>query len=208
MIHQLFSKSILTAELGREFSDFERTTFKNADYVLDSAKISEEPTNIAFTTEVNILKSLNLVDIEAFIMQNVNDYMFKELEVVDPVTFFIARSWLVKSLPSGFARRHNHPNSIVSGVLYLETVPTSGNFILHDHQNSKFGSVEFSYNLKPNNCSYVSIPPKPGMLIMFPSTMQHEVGINRSEQERYSLSFDVWFNGAIGTRKSHIVLPA
>jgi uncharacterized protein (TIGR02466 family) len=208
MIHQLFSKSILTAELGRDFSVEERTAFETADYVLDSAKISEEPTNIAFTTAINILDTLKLVDLESFIMKNVNDYMFTELEVVDPVKFFIARSWLVKSQPGGFARRHNHPNSIVSGVLYLDTTPTSGNFILHDHQNSKFGSVEFSYNLKPNNCSYVSIPPKPGMLIMFPSTMQHEVGINRSETLRYSLSFDVWFEGAIGTRKSHIVLPA
>jgi uncharacterized protein (TIGR02466 family) len=207
MIHQLFSKSILTAELGRSFSTQERLAFESAEYVLDSSSTSQEPTNISYTKEVNILQALNLIDLESFIIKNVNEYMFNHFGVIDPVEFYITRSWFVKSQNGGFGRRHNHPNSVLSGVLYLQSDSDSGNFILHDTQNTKFGSIEFSYKTtNETNCSYVSIPPKPGMLILFPSAMMHEVGVNQSHQTRYSLSFDVWFKGTIGIGKSHTVL--
>ena len=207
MIHQLFSKSILTADLGRSFSTQEQSAFETAEYVLDLSDVAQEPTNISYTKEVNILKTLELVDLESFILKNVNDYMFKEFEVIDPVEFYISRSWFVKSQHRGFGRRHNHPNSVLSGVLYLQSDANSGNLILHDLQNTKFGSIEFSYkSINKTNCSYVSIPPKPGMLVMFPSTTMHEVGINQSRQTRYSLSFDIWFKGTAGTGKTHTVL--
>jgi uncharacterized protein (TIGR02466 family) len=207
MIHQLFSKSILTADLGRDFSTQERSAFETAEYVLDSSSTAQEPTNISYTKEVNILNSLKLAELASFILKNVNDYMFNHFGVVDPVEFYITRSWFVKSEKGGFGRRHNHPNSVLSGVLYLQSDSESGNFILHDNQNTKFGSIEFSYgNINETNCSYVSIPPKPGMLILFPSNMMHEVGVNKSQQLRYSLSFDVWFKGPVGTGKSHTVL--
>jgi ectoine hydroxylase-related dioxygenase (phytanoyl-CoA dioxygenase family) len=39
---------------------------------------------------------------------------------------------------------------------------------------------------------------KKGMLVLFPSDLDHEVGLNQSQEERIALSFNTFFKGTIG----------
>ena len=196
-IHLIFPTTILVDSIDREFTNDEILSYLNADYESDHFSISTN--SVQFTRSLNIIKEHNLKDLHDFILKKAYDYL-SAYEIKDKINLTIIRSWFVKSQPLSYGRKHNHPNSLLSGVLYLKTPPNSGNLILHDSATSKFGSIELSFNNINNvNGAQISIPPKEGMLIIFPSTLDHEISQNTCTEDRYSLSFDIWMNGNIGS---------
>jgi len=198
-IHQLFPTVVLTKELGRPFSSEEMDVCFNSQYRVDQSTSFESPHNINLTIDHAILKNPALEVINNFLLEQVNHYMFEVMRVSDDVTFHISRSWFVKSSLGNYVRRHNHPNSILSGVLYFKTSKDCGNLMLYDDRSTAFGSMQFGYrSLNPINSSYVSIPPVEGNLVLFPSRVQHEISVNQSYEPRYSLAFDVWVTGTMG----------
>lgn len=204
--HHLFPTSIHVDHFYRNFTEAELELIKQQPFTKDISTDAEPPTNTEYTTDVNIIKKLNLKDYEDFIINNVNEYMFETMSVSDDVQFYISRSWIAKTTPGGFGRRHDHINSILSGVMYFEVPVNSGNILFHAPEK-KFGHLEFSYkNKNENNAIYISIPPQPGQLIIFPSTLKHEIGKNLSDQARYSLAFDIWCKGKISSYHNMCVI--
>ena len=49
----------------------------------------------------------------------IKDYFNKVLSITDEVTPYITQSWLNYTETKQFHHRHEHPNSIVSGVFYI-----------------------------------------------------------------------------------------
>jgi uncharacterized protein (TIGR02466 family) len=101
----------------------------------------------------------------------------------------IDNSWVNFQYKKSKLRKHVHPNSKISGVLYLKT----------DEKSSKI----YFYNPNPfnpflnkkeqihNNFEYVYFCPKIGDLILFPSWLSH--GSHEEEnlsEERAALSFN------------------
>ena len=68
-------------------------------------------------------------------------------------------------LNEGKQERHIHPNSLISGVLYLK-VPQ----LVSQYSNEQ-GNLYF-----PSNNS-LSIVPSPGKIVLFPSYLPHETKI-------------------------------
>jgi uncharacterized protein (TIGR02466 family) len=198
-IHLLFPTPILVDNINRQYTQEETDAFMKAEYKSDVNNGATTTNTVLFTRTKNVLKEKNLTNIEHFVLSKANEYLLS-LNVSDKLKLKITRSWFVKSSPGSYGRKHNHPNSLISGVLYLKTFNQCGNLILHKDATSLFGSMELSFgNVNELNSSTVSIPPSDGMLILFPSTMQHEVAQNTSNEDRYSLSFDIWADGIIGT---------
>ena len=52
------------------------------------------------------------------------------------------------------------------------------------------------------NLDTYTITPIENQLVLFPSTLQHSVDINMSENERYALSFNVFPVGKLGDDSS------
>lgn len=201
----VFPSSISITSLQRPFTANEIQCFTNSIYVDDHSLDHEQPTKIATTREENIISSYRLVDLETHILDTVKSYMFDFLKINDNIALFIKKSWLVKSKPGGFGRMHSHPNSILSGVLYYSTPVNCGNLLLHD-KNSNFGTILFgSSESNFFNSRIVSIKPETGKMVIFPSNMLHEVGMNNSNSDRISLSFDIWYDGT-PTQSTNIML--
>lgn len=200
-LHLIFPTPILVDNINRAFTTDEENKFVNADYKNDVNDNTTTLNTVSFTRTKDILEEQSLFNIQDFILSKAREYL-NSLRVSDNLKLKIIRSWMVKSEPGCYGRKHNHPNSILSGVMYLKTSKGCGNLILHQ-EKSLFGSIELSYGEVNNvNGTTVSIPPKDGMLILFPSTTYHEVAKNLSEETRYSLSFDIWAEGTIGTSNS------
>jgi uncharacterized protein (TIGR02466 family) len=198
-IHLLFPTPILVDNIGRPFTVEEQTVYETADYKYDSNNSTSTLNTVGFTRTPNIIIEQRLLDIHDFIISKATEYL-KAYDVKDKVKLKIHRSWLVKSESGAYGRKHKHPNSLLSGVLYFKTFPKSGNLIIHDNKTSKFGSIELSYSsFNPLNSSDASLPPSDGMIVIFPSTTLHEVGVNESQDTRYSLAFDIWASGLIGS---------
>lgn len=93
---------------------------------------------------------------------------------------------------------HNHPNNIYSGIFYLTGgEPTifvdprgSNNMFFLDHDPNRFVD------------NMVIVEPVPNTLIMFNSWLSHYVGVNKTLEDRKTISFNVILRGNYGMPNS------
>lgn len=109
---------------------------------------------------------------------------------------YITDSWIAKTLPGGMHSEHEHPNSLFSAVMYLQTPRNNPlNFYRTSDLNRDFRFV-FDYT-KPNkyNRSVYSVDVKEGDVVIFPSWLMHYVDTNTSNTERIVLAFNTFARG-------------
>jgi uncharacterized protein (TIGR02466 family) len=89
---------------------------------------------------------------------------------------------------------HDHPQSVLSGVYYVQGDENSGSLRFRDPRAGKRMNpwpVAEDKKSDRRHWDRVNYKPIPGRLIMFPSWLEHDVEANRSEQERISISFNM-----------------
>lgn len=98
----------------------------------------------------------------------------------------------VNVLPEGgFHAAHIHPNSVISGTFYA-AVPKGASAIRFEDPRHAMMMAAPPRTKKAvlENQSFVSIAPEPGTLLLWESFLRHDVPMNRSEEERISVSFN------------------
>ena len=98
-------------------------------------------------------------------------------------------SWLSIQKEGSKLNRHTHPDSIISGALYLKT--DSGSSKIYFHNPVTFTTF-VSYNKQTDFSSETyHFTPKPGDLLLFPSWLGHGSNNNKNKSnERIVLSFN------------------
>ena len=103
--------------------------------------------------------------------------------------------WTNINEPGNFNVRHNHPRSDLSGVLWIKTPKNSGNIVFTSpHFFNRYQEIDsYTDEFKYNSNSYISyyFIPKEGHILIFPSFLEHEVEINKSDEDRISYSFNI-----------------
>lgn len=101
--------------------------------------------------------------------------------------FLFAGSWSVKLRPGGFHAHHTHPMGWISSALYI-TVPVAAQRGPAPAGHLQFGGAppELGLALEP----YGLVEPRPGRLVLFPSTMWHGT-VPFIDGERMTIAFDV-----------------
>ena len=87
--------------------------------------------------------------------------------------------WCVVLKKGGYQKRHIHPDSLVSGVIYIK-LPTES----ADEQKKEGNLVFPSNNMK-------MVTPKEGMAVLFPSYLPHETVPISSDDERICIAFNL-----------------
>ena len=90
---------------------------------------------------------------------------------------------------------HSHPNCILSGVFYLKIPDSAPPIIFNDPRDHykyiqypvKFGNPRDMYKLLPE---YV-INPTEGLILMWPSWLEHQVPSSKCSEERIAVAFNV-----------------
>jgi hypothetical protein len=99
--------------------------------------------------------------------------------------------WSNFNPPGAFNHRHHHTDTVIllSGVYYLKVPPNSGSIVFSDPRGLTINSMADAryYGYEPD----VSIDPQPGMVVYFPSWLEHEVEKNESDHERVSIAFNI-----------------
>jgi uncharacterized protein (TIGR02466 family) len=115
---------------------------------------------------------------------------------------FITQSWVNCNSPSQYTHLHAHPNSIVSGCLYLEVNDNNGIIQFHKYNDNVNSSTLYALRPKSNdvpvNYSYAEIfqyhikdiKVKSGDLVLFPSYLLHSVPMNNTRNDRWGLAFN------------------
>jgi len=111
----------------------------------------------------------------------------------------IVQSWANRGELGQWMWRHLHPNSFISGILYLTDSNAQTFFYYNNIWNNNY-----SVSLWPQKDERYEICHKQstvaGDLIIFPSQLYHSVDEHMSEgDDRYTLSFNSFPSGKIGS---------
>lgn len=120
-------------------------------------------------------------------------YQFKNYN-----SFKIFTSWGTKTPKNGSSNIHSHGNSWLSGVYYPED---SSPIRFYNDCMSIFSDLIIKEN-KYNSSEYILNPTK-NTLILFPSSVRHEILLNNKET-RYSLAFNILPKGVFGSYDTNL----
>jgi len=170
--------------------EYERMDSKNGDYTKDKY----------------ILEKPEIIDLKKVIQNSIDDFVFNQLHVAGDVQFYITNSWAVKHSPGDWAQFHLHTNCLLSGVYYFDVKEDQGDLTFTSDYGSNTGIFPININLtfKENNIFNSKkwwMKPRNGNLYIFPSWLLHSVGENKTQDDRYSLAFNVHLKGKIGEKE-------
>jgi uncharacterized protein (TIGR02466 family) len=136
----------------------------------------------------SVLEHEELSDLKTFFKKHLDIYTSDTLQLES--NFEITDSWTTRQETNGSHHRHNHPNSIFSGVYYVNA--DAGNLVLEfDPLYSKY--FRFNYKIKEYNIynsNAWDIHVKPGLLVLFPSYLQHYTRKNSGVNNRMIVGFN------------------
>ena len=100
----------------------------------------------------------------------------------------LMNAWININPKGTWNTRHAHPCSIISGVFYVATDQNTGDIIFDS------GSASKHYRMNPYDSDMflrsAVYHPADGMIVLFPSWIEHEVTVNNSNKNRISIAFN------------------
>ena len=104
--------------------------------------------------------------------------------------------WPVSQYENEYNPQHNHSHCQISAVLYLK-VPAMKPRNIPNKPKEKDGQIEFTFCTNESiftTGSFVA-RPKPGMCLLFPNSLYHQVYPFQGSGERRSIAFNMAFKG-------------
>ena len=190
-ILELFPTPVFTTTLPQEFASVVPWFYKQEmlSEEVDSPNYGERSKNSYILNEPECSKLGNhILDIVP---------QFGKTLGLDYDSYKFSQSWLSYKHPGQHHTMHTHPNSLISGVFYfgepVEKTPAikfhkpimgmNVSYIspktLADKRESKYAWSEFSVEFSP------------GLLLLFPSHLNHSVPLNKTDTTRCSLAFNI-----------------
>ena len=124
----------------------------------------------------------------------------------DNIVLFSSKAWPVVCNPElrlydtrRVIEPHTHPNAHLSAIFYLQTDKDSGvELTLHASPTHPIRYVPFSPFLERatlGSLDSMEYKPVQNQLIIFPSSVEHEVGLYYGNNNRYSITYDLIITG-------------
>ena len=100
--------------------------------------------------------------------------------------------WVNLLKGAGHHAGHIHPNSMISGTLYVEVPRNSGAIRFEDPRLPLMMAAPRRQPDAPEDLQpFVTIRPRPGLLLLWESWLRHEVLPGTGREERLSISFNL-----------------
>jgi uncharacterized protein (TIGR02466 family) len=191
-IHNIFPTPIYMTNINRPF------TKQELDFVEDQKNHCSKNEGNINTKDNYILNRKELKYIKKFLDQCCKDYVDKIICPKNNLELYITQSWLNYTEENQYHHRHEHPNSIISGVFYFNSNKDMIKFFSHiKYQQIKPIIDDKKYNLWNSTSWWFSV--ELGQLVMFPSSTTHQVDIKKGTNTRISLAFNTFYKGTIGS---------
>jgi uncharacterized protein (TIGR02466 family) len=130
----------------------------------------------------------------------VKDYFHKVLSTTDAVTPYITQSWLNYTETNQYHHKHQHPNSLVSGVFYVNCHKELDKIKFFNDTYKTIKPEIKDWNLYNSESWWFIV--KTGDIILFTSSLTHMVENKEGTNTRISLAFNVFIKGNIGNNKN------
>jgi uncharacterized protein (TIGR02466 family) len=192
----IFPTPVLKFNLDRDF------TKEELDFIyLYEGKIPPPPYYVHLgnnaTSDKKILEHPEMANLKSAIDACLSEWCKNVYNPInDNFKLKITQSWLNYTKPGEHHDRHYHPNSIVSGVLYIDTNPVKDQIIFNSGKMYDFYIPWKSLN--QFNSMEATITINKREIILFPSNLNHSVPKNIGTNTRISLAFNSFFEGTLG----------
>tara|TARA_R110000744_G_scaffold333068_2_gene438453 strand:+ start:489 stop:1100 length:612 start_codon:yes stop_codon:yes gene_type:complete len=192
-IHGLFSTPIYISKLERKFTDKENK-------FISESKIKVNK-NLGNTTTNNnyILNTKPFNNLKKELDEIVKDYFDKVISSSNNIESYITQSWLNYTETNQYHHKHAHPNSIVSGIIYINADKKNDKIKFFKDNHSIIKPEIKDYNIWNSETWWFEV--ETGEIILFPSSLEHMVETKQGTNTRISLSFNTFVKGKIGSKK-------
>jgi uncharacterized protein (TIGR02466 family) len=129
----------------------------------------------------------------------VQDYFQKVISPTDSITPYITQSWLNYTETNQYHHKHEHSNSLVSGVFYVNCNEEFDKIKFFNHTYKAIKPEVKDWNLYNSESWWFSV--KTGDVILFPSSLTHMVETKEGDNTRISLAFNIFIKGKVGSNK-------
>ena len=193
-INGIFPTPIYISKLNRELTNKELSFIGKT-----KSDCNKNEGNIT-SNDNYILNNKIFKDLKEDLYLKVKDYFEKIISPTDAITPYITQSWLNYTETNQYHHKHAHPNSLVSGVFYINCDEQFDKikFFNDKYQNIKPEIKE--YNIWNSESWWFSV--KTGDIILFPSSLTHMVETKEGTNTRISLAFNVFIKGTVGNNKN------
>ena len=103
----------------------------------------------------------------------------------------ITSMWSIINHKDASNSRHIHSNNYISAAYYVKASQNSGNIVFYDPVSARVIRNPRIQNKNKLNSNVFSVEPKDGLLVLFPSYLDHSVDTNKSDDERMVISFNI-----------------
>ena len=199
-INSIFPTPIYISKLNRDFTPLELK-------FVDKSKKNFTKNDGNITSKNNyILNEKPFENIKKELDLRVKDYFEKVISSTDKITPYITQSWLNYTETNQFHHKHAHPNSLVSGVFYINCHEELDKIKFFDDKYKTIKLETKDWNLFNSETWWFTV--KTGDIIMFPSSLTHMVETKEGTNTRISLAFNVFVKGTLGenTRLTELIL--
>jgi uncharacterized protein (TIGR02466 family) len=133
-------------------------------------------------------------------LQEYYQHTFVPLEQQHPQELYITESWVNYANNSESHEWHNHTNSIISGVFYIEATDDAIEFKSPKPYNQIMPEPDY---FNEYNSSQWWLPARTATLYLFPSWLHHGVPVfENREEDRISIAFNTFLKGIVSRRLS------
>ena len=157
------------------------------------------------TKDNHILNAPDMINLKEDLTSAINTYFQEVWKPKFDVEVYITISWINYTETGQYHHPHYHPNSVISGVYYIDT-DDSDRITFYNPQ-----PIWLTMNVEPKEWNiwnsqewYVTIPKN--SLVLFPSKLYHSVSPTINPKTRVSLSFNTFLKGKLDTELSEIIL--
>jgi uncharacterized protein (TIGR02466 family) len=185
--YNLFPTAVSKFELGREFTEWETAFFSKQETYKNQGNTT--------STDKYVLQHKKMQNVKAFVEASVDEYLQTIYAPTHKVNLRLTQSWLNYTKHGEFHHKHAHPNSFVSGVLYIKAAKNKDkiHFYKDGYQQIKLPTENFNaYN---SDSWWFEVGA--GDLLLFPSSLTHMVETVQGD-DRVSLAFNTFLTGYVG----------
>ena len=190
IIHGLFPTPITFSNIDREFTQNEK------DFFDEMSKTKVKNMGNVASADNYLMKHDVMKDIHARILQAINHYMDEIVKPKSDVTPYVTQAWLNYTKPGQYHHKHQHPNSFLSGVLYINADGDKDKITFFNETYEQIKLDRKDWNWYNSRSWYFNI--KTADIVIFPSSLTHMVEQTVSDDTRVSLAFNTFLKGNIG----------
>jgi|TARA_B110000977_G_scaffold191679_1_gene264164 uncharacterized protein (TIGR02466 family) len=192
-LNLLFSTPVVSITEPYDLSDEEK------NYLTSQEDLYQTTGGTLYSKDCYILDHKSQYYFKKYIMKHVRDFAYHVLKINQSIEIYMTNSWVNYNDQYTTHIRHNHSNSLISGIFYIDGADTFKTTFFRQGN-----LLEWDLNYTESNIfntDQISIESEKNNMVIFPSSSYHEAPINMNEEKRISLSFNIWIRGEIGSNR-------